>query len=104
MKLFPEIYARDLNSRSLKDEMDAQGYLLIRGLLPLADLNQLLSEITQIVHAAGWLLPDFDPVDRRADMLRPVAIPILCLRVPMNRFSTWNHFMPSRTILFCSRL
>jgi ectoine hydroxylase-related dioxygenase (phytanoyl-CoA dioxygenase family) len=47
--------------------MDLQGYLLIRGLLAADALNRLLVDITQIVHAAGWLLPESDPLDRMAD-------------------------------------
>jgi hypothetical protein len=68
MKGFREIYASDLKSCSLKNEMDSQGYLLIRGLLPSDDLNRLLGEITQILYAAGWLLPDISPLERMADV------------------------------------
>jgi hypothetical protein len=67
LKPFREIHAGDLTSSSLKDEMDSQGYLLIRGLLPPDDLIPLLSDITQIVYAAGWLLPDHSPLERMAD-------------------------------------
>jgi hypothetical protein len=68
MKPFREIYANDLKSYSLRNEMDSQGYLLIRGLLPSDDLNRLLGEITQIVSAAGWLLPDHSPLERIANV------------------------------------
>jgi hypothetical protein len=48
--------------------MDANGYLLIRGLLPTDDLGRLLGDITQIVHAAGWLLPGHKPLAREANL------------------------------------
>lgn len=65
---FREIHASDLNLRSLREEMDAYGYLFIRGLLPTDDLNRLLGEITQVVYGAGWLLPDQNPLERMADL------------------------------------
>ena len=68
MKPFREIHAGDLDSRSLKDEIDSEGYLLIRGLMPAGDLNHLLGEIAQIVHEAGWLLPDHGPLERLANV------------------------------------
>jgi len=64
MKPFREIHARDLASRSLKDEMDSVGYLLIRELLPANDLSRVLHVITQIVLEAGWLLTDHGPLER----------------------------------------
>src|SRR5271170_3990183 len=64
MKPFREIHARDLASRSLKDDMDSEGYLLIRELLPANDLSRILRAITQIVLEAGWLLPDHSPLER----------------------------------------
>lgn len=68
LKPFREIPASDLDANSLKDEMAAHGYLFIRGLLPLGDLDRLLNEITQIVHDAGWLLPGYSPLERMADI------------------------------------
>ncbi|HMD21957.1 MAG TPA: hypothetical protein VKH40_16650, partial [Alloacidobacterium sp.] len=64
MKPFREIHARDLASRSLKDDMDSEGYLLIRELLPANDLSRILRAITQIVLEAGWLLPDHGLLER----------------------------------------
>src|SRR5262249_34194068 len=64
MNPFREINAADLPSRSLSDELGAQGYLLIRQLLPVADLRRLLEEITQIAYKGDWLLPDHSPLDR----------------------------------------
>ena len=67
MKAFREIEAGDLASCSLQDEIGTRGYLLIRGLLPHDALSPLLGEMTQILHTAGWLLPDYDPLERIAD-------------------------------------
>ncbi len=64
---FHEIQACDLTSSSLKDEIDSRGYLLIRELLPRDALHPLLSEVTKILHAAGWLLADRDPLERVAN-------------------------------------
>lgn len=67
VKPFREIQACDLTSRSLRDEIDSRGYLLIRGLLPHEALSPLLGEVTQVLYSAGWLLPDQDPLRRIAD-------------------------------------
>ena len=65
---FYEIPASDLPSRSLQNEMEERGYSLIREALPREELNHLLSDITSILSAAGWLLPGFDPLERMADL------------------------------------
>jgi ectoine hydroxylase-related dioxygenase (phytanoyl-CoA dioxygenase family) len=67
-----EIKARDvngiaLNSVDLRAEMDEHGYVMIRGLLPPRDLNPLLGDITAVLHQAGWLRSDRDPLDRIAN-------------------------------------
>jgi Phytanoyl-CoA dioxygenase (PhyH) len=67
VKPFREIYAPDLQSHFLKNEIASQGYLLVRGLLPSEDVNQLLHEILQIVGVAGWLIPGYDLVERVAN-------------------------------------
>jgi hypothetical protein len=67
VKPFHEIRACDLTSRSLQNEIASRGYLLIRGLLPHDALSPLLGEITQVLYAAGWLLPGHDPLERIAD-------------------------------------
>ncbi len=68
MKPFHEAHTCDLTAHSLHDEIDSKGYILIRDLLPVDDLTQLLDKITQIISAAGWLLPGYDPLDRFADI------------------------------------
>jgi hypothetical protein len=75
LKPFREIRASDLHAHSLKSEMEEQGYLLIRGLLPIDDINRLLKEILQIVSAAGWLLPEHQPLERAADVSKACGDP-----------------------------
>jgi ectoine hydroxylase-related dioxygenase (phytanoyl-CoA dioxygenase family) len=67
VKPFGEIHVRDIASRSLAGEMNSQGYLLIREVLPPADLNHLLDEIVQIAHQAEWLQPGHPPLERIAN-------------------------------------
>jgi ectoine hydroxylase-related dioxygenase (phytanoyl-CoA dioxygenase family) len=67
VKPFREIRACDLTPSSLQEEIRSKGYLLIRGLLPRSVLNPLLGEITQVLYAAGWLLPGHDPLARIVD-------------------------------------
>lgn len=74
-KPFREIKASDANgialdSAHLRAEMDAHGYVMIRGLLCPKDLNPLLRDITAVLHHAGWLRSHSDPFDRIAN---PVA-------------------------------
>jgi hypothetical protein len=68
VKPFREIHAGELESRSLQEAMDAQGYLLIRDALPVEELTRLLGEILEIVSAAGWLLPGYGLHERVADV------------------------------------
>lgn len=67
VKPFREIQACDLTSCSLQDEIDSRGYVLIRRLLPDDALRPLLGEITRVLYAAGWLVPDHDPLERIAN-------------------------------------
>lgn len=48
--------------------MSSHGYILIRRLLPPEDIAGLLNQITQIAYAANWLLPDYAPRERMADI------------------------------------
>lgn len=67
MKLLCEVQARDLTARSLRTPLRSKGYILIRGLLPKRDVRQALVEVTKILSAARWLLPDYDPLERIAN-------------------------------------
>jgi ectoine hydroxylase-related dioxygenase (phytanoyl-CoA dioxygenase family) len=67
-----EIKARDvhaiaLNSVDLRAQMNAHGYVVIRGLLSPKDLNPLLGDVTAVLHQSGWLCSESDPIDRIAN-------------------------------------
>ena len=64
---FRELRATELDSRTLWEHLAVHGYVLIRNLLFPRDLNRLLTEITHITAAAGWLDPSRDPLDRIAN-------------------------------------
>lgn len=68
MKLFCELQSSDLTAQPLREELGSRGYVLIRGLLPHADVTNLLDDITHILSAAGWLLPGHDPLERIANI------------------------------------
>jgi hypothetical protein len=68
VKPFQEIYVGDLTSTSLRDEISSKGYALIRGVLPQEAVNSLLIEVTQILYAEGWLLPEQDAMERVVNM------------------------------------
>ena len=68
VKPFREIDASELESRSMQEAMDAQGYLLIRDALPVEELTRLLGEMTEMLYSAGWLLPGQSPLKRMADV------------------------------------
>jgi ectoine hydroxylase-related dioxygenase (phytanoyl-CoA dioxygenase family) len=72
MRPFREINWSDANeitpgSADLREEMKAHGYVLIRGLLALKDINPLLQGVTEVLHDAGWLQAGSDPRDRLAN-------------------------------------
>jgi ectoine hydroxylase-related dioxygenase (phytanoyl-CoA dioxygenase family) len=67
VKPFRELRATELDSRLLKEQIKTHGYALIRNLLFPKDIHRLLTDIAQIVSAAGWLQPDRDPLDRIAN-------------------------------------
>jgi len=66
MKPFRELQACDAESNSLREEIETRGYALIRDLLPREELVRVLTDVTQILDKAGWLLPGFDPLERVA--------------------------------------
>jgi ectoine hydroxylase-related dioxygenase (phytanoyl-CoA dioxygenase family) len=67
MKSFRTIFAKDLDSVSLKSEMDAYGYVFIRDLLPKVDLELLLLDLIGIASDEGWVMEGTAPSDRIAD-------------------------------------
>ena len=68
MKPFREVPTNDLRLVTLKQEMDAHGYVMIRGLLPGEDLTPLLKDITGALRDAGWLNSDSSPMERTANV------------------------------------
>ncbi len=66
MKPFHSIPASDLDAQSLQSAIESDGYLLVRGVLPSAEVRHLLQQVTGILAAAGWLLPGVDPLERMA--------------------------------------
>jgi ectoine hydroxylase-related dioxygenase (phytanoyl-CoA dioxygenase family) len=67
MKSFRTIFARDLDSVSLKSEMETYGYVFIRDLLPKGDLQPLLSDMIGIASDEGWTIEGSAPSDRIAN-------------------------------------
>ena len=67
MKSFRTIFPRDLDSISLKREMETYGYVFIRDLMPKGDLEQLLSDMIGIASDEGWLIQGSAPSDRIAN-------------------------------------
>jgi hypothetical protein len=67
MKQFHELSLCDLNPGSLQEELDSRGYALVRGLLPHADLKNVLCEVTEILSDAGWLQPGHEPIEHIAN-------------------------------------
>ena len=64
MKSFRTIFARDLDSVSLKSEMETYGYVFIRDLMPKEDVEPLLSDMIGIASDEGWTIEGSAPSDR----------------------------------------
>ena len=64
LKPFREIHAKDLDPGSLNEEINAHGYLLLKGLISTKDVRHLLDEIVELLHGAGWFIKDSDPASR----------------------------------------
>jgi hypothetical protein len=64
MKSFRTIFAKDLDSVSLKSEMETYGYVFIRALMPKGDLEQLLRDMIGIASDEGWMIDGSAPSDR----------------------------------------
>jgi hypothetical protein len=67
MKSFRTIFARDLDSVSLKSEMETYGYVFIQDLMPKEDLERLLSEMNGIASDEGWIVEGTAPSGRLAN-------------------------------------
>ena len=64
MKPFRTILAKDLDSVSLKSEMESYGYVFIRDLVPEGDLDRLLDDMLGIALDEGWMMQGADLSDR----------------------------------------
>lgn len=73
MRPFRGIQASDLESAGLRQQMDAHGHAMIRGLLSSQDLNRLLGEITGILSHAGWVESNSDTIQRIANVAAACA-------------------------------
>jgi ectoine hydroxylase-related dioxygenase (phytanoyl-CoA dioxygenase family) len=67
VKAFQELKACDLTPGTLQEQIRSKGYVLIRGLLPRKAVGAALKDVTQVLSAAGWLQPDCDPQDHKAN-------------------------------------
>jgi len=67
MKPFHEVPADHLTSDILHHDLGSRGYVLIRNLLPLAEINKVLADVTQILSNSGWLTTGLDPNERIAN-------------------------------------
>lgn len=67
MKPFRKIAAKDLDSVSLKREMEIYGYVFIQDLIPKEALEQLLSDMVGIASDEGWTVEGTAPSDRIAN-------------------------------------
>lgn len=101
MKRFCEIEATDLTERALRSEIAVKGYLLVRGVLPRAEVKQVLGDITQVLSAAGWLQPEHQPIERVANMRLRAETRIRISSGRTSRFSISPRFMLCRITPRC---
>lgn len=64
MKAFHELHAGSLQPRELQQEIHSRGYVLIRELLPRHAVQSVLTDVTGILCAQGWLSPESNPLER----------------------------------------
>ncbi len=58
------------DAEELRRRIDEEGYVFFRGVLSKDRLLALRRDITRVLHAAGWLVPDADPLQGIADITR----------------------------------
>jgi hypothetical protein len=58
MKSFEAFQAGSFRPAELRDTLQAQGYVLIRDLIPRTAVRTVLSDVAEVLSAAGWLRPD----------------------------------------------
>jgi ectoine hydroxylase-related dioxygenase (phytanoyl-CoA dioxygenase family) len=62
---FEELRAADLTPQALKSQMGSKGYVLIRELIPRDAIEAILSDVANVLSAAGWLRPNASPLQRK---------------------------------------
>ncbi|ADV83393.1 Phytanoyl-CoA dioxygenase [Terriglobus saanensis SP1PR4] len=67
MKAFHELKAESLTADVLQNEVSSRGYALVRGLLPKEAVHSVLADVTRILSAAQWLVPEYSPLERVAE-------------------------------------
>ncbi len=68
MKTFCELRTCDVTAKTLQREITSKGYVLIRDLLPREAVSSVENDVTQVLSAAGWLLPDHDTRERMVNI------------------------------------
>jgi ectoine hydroxylase-related dioxygenase (phytanoyl-CoA dioxygenase family) len=68
MKPFCEAQAGKLTPEIFQSEIETKGYLLVREVLPRADVKEVLRDVAQIIADAGWLQKERDPIERIANL------------------------------------
>lgn len=63
---FRQVSLEALDSATLRQEVETHGYVLVRNLLPISEIEGLLGEMTAVLSAAGWIEPSANPLERRA--------------------------------------
>lgn len=75
MKAFHEVNACEITPKSLHDEIESKGYVLVRGLLPNEAVSTVLRDVTQVLSSAGWLAAGHDPITRKANIVASCGDP-----------------------------
>ena len=103
MKAFHELEACDITRCALQEEISTKGYVLIRGLLPQEAVNSVLGDVIQVLSAAGWLLPDHEPQERKANISAACGDPDRPLSGYIKKSSIWSRFTLCRINRPCMR-
>jgi ectoine hydroxylase-related dioxygenase (phytanoyl-CoA dioxygenase family) len=64
VKPFHELCAEDLTPTSLQDELQSEGYALIRGAIPADAVRSVLADVSGVLSSEGWLQADSNPLAR----------------------------------------
>ena len=67
MKPFHEVPAHEVTHDLLHRQIGSAGYVLVRDVLPRADVQSVLRDVTQVLSHAGWLKAGQEPTERIAN-------------------------------------